>query len=669
MCMLFFFHPLHSNPSFCFSLIPMKLFVWAAVSVALLAALLVPPVVSHGDGGVRRFELNITSAVINPDCNRELFPALLINDQFPGPTLRVVKGDDVEVTVYNSVDQFNVSTTIHFHGIRQYGTVESDGVPFVTQHAIPPGESFTHRFRVTGQSGTYFYHAHLGLQDDTVQGAFIVHDSIDSWPSEHNNKKLSEGACEYDGERTLQISEWWHEDFLSREEYYMTSRFVFDKGSDSILINGRTIHPSLYGMDKSSDGGGKSWGGGGDGDKGDGDKKDGDERGGGGGERGNWGGKPSLAARQELPEECPGYSVLDVEPGKTYRLRIIGGQTFRTLGLGIAGHKMTIIEVDGQMTKPYDTEWLEIGPGQRVSVLIHTHYGKEGDLVPIATSYRWRHRNNGMYTETGFAYLRYNKHASCSHQEECGHPAIYKPIIPPPPPPEEGKEKEHGKRDNVKYTKNLPVFPKDDKRDWLWPEIEPLHSEKHGDEKEGLDTSVILNAPADRVLKLRAGPRRQPTKETRYLMNGRMPPTREAPLLTEVMQGRLAMATNDSLLEEDGYLASHDTFPIQMGQVVDIVLQNVKAGPVCLVHPWHTHGHSHYQIASGSGEYHHEVDGDTRNFPSPLYRDVSMVYPDDKPNDEGGCGWTKIRIYAVRKSETCDIKRIKGCANNKMIIG
>lgn len=626
----------------------MKLFAWAVVTVALLCTL----VVSHPDQ-VRRYELNITSAVINPDCHRELFPALLINDQFPGPTLRVVEGDDVEVTVYNSVNAMNVSTTIHFHGIRQYGTVESDGVPLVTQAAIPPGGSFTHRFRVTGQSGTYFYHAHVGLQDDTVQGAFIVHDSMDSWPSK-DDKKLSEGGYEYDGERTLQLSEWWHEDFLSREQYYMTSRFVFDKGSDSILMNGRTIHPSLYGMDKPSDGGGKSWGGG-NGDKEGGNKEaGGNERGAGSG-GGNWGGKPSLAARQEIPEECPGYSVLDVEPGKTYRLRIIGAQTFRTLGLGISGHTMTIIEVDGQLTKPYDTDWLEIGPGQRFSVLIHTHHGKDGDLVPIATSYRWRHRNNGAYTENGFAYLRYNKHASCSHQEECGYPALYKPIIPPPPPPsKEGKE--HEKRDDIKYTSNLPIFPKDDKRDWLWPEIQPLKSEKHAGE---LDTSVILNAPADRVLKLRPGPRRQPNKETRYLMNGRLPWTRQEPLLTELMQqNRLAMATNESQLEEDGFNPIRETFPIQVGQVVDIVLQNVKAGPVCLIHPWHTHGHSHWEIAYGTGEYDEARDGSIRNVPNPLQKDVTLVYPRPDPTedihgnstlatDQVGCGWSKIRILAV----------------------
>ena len=110
---------------------------------------------------LRRFELDITSSFLNPDCQNSPYPVLLVNDQFPAPTLRIVKGDDVEVIIHNSATELNVSTTVHFHGIRQYGTVESDGVPEVTQVAIPPGETFIHRFRVVDQSGTYFYHAHV----------------------------------------------------------------------------------------------------------------------------------------------------------------------------------------------------------------------------------------------------------------------------------------------------------------------------------------------------------------------------------------------------------------------------------------------------------------------------------------------------------------------------
>jgi len=47
-------------------------------------------------------------------------------------------------------------------GIRQNGTNWADGVPGITQCPIPANSMFTYRFTVTGQQGTYWYHAHVG---------------------------------------------------------------------------------------------------------------------------------------------------------------------------------------------------------------------------------------------------------------------------------------------------------------------------------------------------------------------------------------------------------------------------------------------------------------------------------------------------------------------------
>ncbi|KAI9323080.1 Cupredoxin [Dichotomocladium elegans] len=528
--------------------------------------------VCYVSAALRRYELNIGYSLLNPDCHDTLFPSLLVNNQFPGPTIRVVKGDDVEIVVRNQITAMNVTTSIHFHGIRQYGTVDSDGVPDVTQSAIGPGETFTYRFRVINQSGTFFYHAHVGMQDDTVQGPFIVHDSLDSWPREGD--EMSEGIYTYDGERTLQISEWWRELFTDREDYYMSSRFTFDKGANSILLNGRTVHQDYF-------------------------------------TRSNGGGPTS---------ECPGYSTIDVEPNKTYRLRIIGAMTFRTLGLAIGGHNMTVIEADGQLTKPYETDWLEIGPGQRFSVLIHTHSEVNGGaLFPIATSYRWRNRSKGLYTENGFGYLRYKKGAAaaCVCQEMCYNSTVFKPVQP-----DKGT--------------HLPTFPSENKPGWQWPDIMPL--------TEDTDTALLLAAPAHRTIKLRTTAVRQPNNQTRYMMNGRHPVARVRPVLTDMMEG-VYSAGAIRTIDPDGYAVESGTYPIQFGEVVDIVLQNVQDGPNCLIHPWHTHGHSHYHLASGEGEYEEEIHGNIRSFPSPLFRDVSMVYPSEKGLNNG-CGWSKIRLVA-----------------------
>src|SRR3990167_9229841 len=95
--------------------------------------------------------------------------ALAINDQIPAPTLHFKKGDHVTLNVYNHFDQ---GTTIHWHGI--IVPWQMDGVAGVTQTAIPPGCVFHYQFTLY-QSGTYWYHAHAGVEEqDGLYGAFII---------------------------------------------------------------------------------------------------------------------------------------------------------------------------------------------------------------------------------------------------------------------------------------------------------------------------------------------------------------------------------------------------------------------------------------------------------------------------------------------------------------
>ena len=47
-------------------------------------------------------------------------------------------------------------------GFHQNGTNWADGVPGISQCPIPAKSSFTYRFTVTGQYGTYWYHSHMG---------------------------------------------------------------------------------------------------------------------------------------------------------------------------------------------------------------------------------------------------------------------------------------------------------------------------------------------------------------------------------------------------------------------------------------------------------------------------------------------------------------------------
>lgn len=64
---------------------------------------------------------------------------------------------------------------------------------------------------------------------------------------------------------------------------------------------------------------------------------------------------------------------IDVIPGKTYLLRIINAALNIELFFSIANHKLTIVEADGEYTKPFTVEQLMITPGQTIDVLVEAN--------------------------------------------------------------------------------------------------------------------------------------------------------------------------------------------------------------------------------------------------------------------------------------------------------
>lgn len=94
---------------------------------------------------------------------------LTYNGSIPGPLIHLREGDDVTLNVTNTLSE---STSTHWHGFLV--PFEMDGVPGVNYPGIPPGETFTYRFRVK-QHGTYWYHSHSGFQEqEGVYGGIII---------------------------------------------------------------------------------------------------------------------------------------------------------------------------------------------------------------------------------------------------------------------------------------------------------------------------------------------------------------------------------------------------------------------------------------------------------------------------------------------------------------
>ena len=86
---------------------------------------------------------------------------IAINGKFPGPTIEAYENQTMIIHVRNLMH--TDSTTIHWHGMHQKGTPESDGVAFISQSPILPGGTYTYKFTAQPH-GTSFYHAHIGDQ-------------------------------------------------------------------------------------------------------------------------------------------------------------------------------------------------------------------------------------------------------------------------------------------------------------------------------------------------------------------------------------------------------------------------------------------------------------------------------------------------------------------------
>jgi len=96
------------------------------------------------------------------------------NGQVPGPIIRARQNERLSVTVSNALTE---PTTVHWHGLRV--PVGMDGVPYLSQAPIEPGETFTYDFELK-DAGTYWYHPHINSSEQVgrgLHGALIVEEA------------------------------------------------------------------------------------------------------------------------------------------------------------------------------------------------------------------------------------------------------------------------------------------------------------------------------------------------------------------------------------------------------------------------------------------------------------------------------------------------------------
>ncbi|OPX57148.1 Multicopper oxidase with three cupredoxin domains (includes cell division protein FtsP and spore coat protein CotA) [Oceanospirillum multiglobuliferum] len=102
-------------------------------------------------------------------------PVMAFNGQTPAPIIRAKQGQPIRIEFENKL---NEPTTIHWHGLRI--PIEMDGVPFLSQPPVMPGETFVYEF-TPPDGGTFWYHPHMNSVEQLgrgLVGALVVEEAV-----------------------------------------------------------------------------------------------------------------------------------------------------------------------------------------------------------------------------------------------------------------------------------------------------------------------------------------------------------------------------------------------------------------------------------------------------------------------------------------------------------
>ncbi|MHC8394542.1 copper resistance system multicopper oxidase [Pseudomonas sp. LB3P93] len=257
--------------------------------------------------------------------------AMTINGGIPGPLLRWREGDTVTLRVRNKL---NTDTSIHWHGILLPANM--DGVPGLSFHGIEPGGIYVYQFKVR-QNGTYWYHSHSGLQEQSgVYGPLVI-DAKEPEP------------FQYDRDYVVMLTDWTDEDAVGLMK-------TLKKQSDYYNYNKRTVGEFIHDVSE------KGWG-------------------------------STVADRKMWAEmkmnptdladvsgatytylmngQSPDMNWTGVfRPGEKLRLRFINGSAMTYFDVRIPGLKMTVVAADGLHVKPVSVDEFRIAVAETFDVIV-----------------------------------------------------------------------------------------------------------------------------------------------------------------------------------------------------------------------------------------------------------------------------------------------------------
>jgi len=276
-----------------------------------------------------RFDLTVGTTPVN--FTGRARTATTVNGSLPGPTLCFREGDSVTVNVTNTLAE---PTSIHWHGMLLPNAM--DGVPGLTFRGIMPGETFTYRFPVK-QSGTYWYHSHSGMQEQTgLTGALIL-------------EPIKREPYAYQRDYVVLLADW-------TDENPMTVVSNLKQQSDYYNYNRRTL--GTFTRDTKRDGFGATVD-----------------------DRLMWG-RMRMSPTDIMDVSGATYTFLmNGQPpvanwtglfalGEKVRLRFINAAAMSTFDVRIPGLAMTVVQADGSDVQPIEIDEFRIGVAETYDVIV-----------------------------------------------------------------------------------------------------------------------------------------------------------------------------------------------------------------------------------------------------------------------------------------------------------
>ncbi|GER60089.1 hypothetical protein ULMA_21970 [Patiriisocius marinus] len=139
---------------------------------------------------IREHTITLREATVNK-AGKDVM-GMTVNGTIPGPTLEFTEGEYAIIYVKN---EMSVETSVHWHGLLLPNFY--DGVPYLNTPPIEPGHTQKYEFPIK-QSGTYWYHSHTMLQEQSgVYGSIVI--------------QPKEKVLDYDKELVLVFSDWTNE--------------------------------------------------------------------------------------------------------------------------------------------------------------------------------------------------------------------------------------------------------------------------------------------------------------------------------------------------------------------------------------------------------------------------------------------------------------------------